>query len=92
MQTILTTAFICFAKSIDTVVRNLNDELLLKIFTEDKLKQSDEMTRAALRRDKQILKARADSLVNLKVIVWTMWLTTVFNLCYSLCVFFLYAP
>lgn len=49
------------------------------------------MTRAALRRDKQILKARADSLVNLKVIVWTMWLTTIFNLCYSLCVFFLYA-
>lgn len=38
MQTILTTAFICFAKSIDTVVRKLNDELLLKIFTEDKLK------------------------------------------------------
>jgi hypothetical protein len=92
MQTFLTTAFICFAKSIDRVVRNLNDELLLKIFTEDKLKQFDEMTKAALRRDKQILKARADSLVNLKVIVWTMWLTTVFNLCYSLCVFFLYAP
>jgi len=92
MQTFLTTAFICFAKSINTVVRNLNDELLLKIFTEGKLKQFDEMTRAALHRDKQILKARADSLINLKVIVWTMWLTTVFNLCYSLCVFFLYAP
>ena len=50
------------------------------------------MTRASLRKDKQILKARADSMVNLKVILWTMWLTTVFNLCYSLCVFFLYAP
>lgn len=44
------------------------------------------------KRDRALLKARSDSLLNLKVIVLTMWFTTLFNLIYSIMVKTMYNP
>lgn len=40
--------------------------------------------------DKQTVKARTDSIFRLKAIVWAMFLSTIFNLIYSIMVFFMF--
>jgi hypothetical protein len=72
MQLALTTTFIIFAWMIDSATRFENDRIIRKISLD--------------KEDKKILKVRSDTLRNLKVIVLTIWLSTLINLVYSIVV------
>lgn len=75
-----------FAYKLSKAVRLENDTILERIQTEQESAHPD----FGIKQDRALLKARSDSLLNLKVIVVTMWFTSFFNLVYSTCVFFMF--
>jgi hypothetical protein len=78
---VLTSMFILLCTKIEEAVRLQNNQIL------------DRYTNGAFsmgKQEKALLKSRSDALRNLKVIVWTLWSTTFFNLVYSICVKIMY--
>ena len=75
IQMILTSVFLGFSYLLAKEINKQNAVLVERVQT-----TGDELTRS----DRQTLKARVDSLKSLKIIVWTFWLSTAFNLLYSI--------
>ena len=74
IQMILTSVFLGFSYLLAKEINKQNAVLVERVQT-----TGEELTRS----DRQTLKARVDSLKSLKIIVWTFWLSTAFNLLYS---------
>lgn len=85
LQTILTASFIVFYFSLE---KQLQEQNLLTLSRLSAFLSVGTLKETKLER--QTVKARADSIFMLKVIVWFMFATTVFNWVYSFMVFFMF--
>ena len=72
----------------DAILHRISSDESSQTQNEEKLKSYNE----AAKRDRAMLKARSDSVTQLKVIVFTMFGTIFFNLIYSVMVMFMYTP
>lgn len=86
VQLALTTLFVAFTFKIQQATRLHNDTILDRIRLAESESLLDRIRLEQVKMDRAILKARVDSLRNLRVTIAVMWFASFFSLVYSVCV------
>ena len=90
MQQAIISLFLILTVKIKEVTGTQNDTILDRIVLSASQEEENRISKEQFRKDRATLKARTDSLRNLRVTIAVMWFASLFSMVYSICLFVFY--